>query len=104
MDILGDFIDDCCIVERTAKVAYGDLYQAYEEWCRRNDEEPVTKKMLTIELQSRNFVAKRGHAGKKVWHGLALEAYQEGDLGATCDPICTKVPYKENIIKVLQTS
>ena len=74
MDILGDFLDDCCIVERTAKVAHGDLYQAYEEWCQQNDEEPISKMMLTIELQGRNFVSKRGHAGRKVWHGLALRS------------------------------
>jgi len=92
MDILGDFLDDCCIVERTARVAHSDLYQAYEEWCQHNDEEPITKKMLTIELQSRNFFAKRGHAGKKMWHGLALKDHQEGDLGDTYDPISIKSP------------
>jgi len=83
MDVIGDFLDECCIIERAAKVAHSDLHQAYEEWCHRNDEEPITKKMLTIELQSRNLVAKRGHAGKKMWHGLALKDYQEGDLGDT---------------------
>lgn len=104
MDILGDFLDDCCIVERTAKVAHADLYQAYEEWCRRNDEEPISKKMLTIELQGRNFVAKRGHAGKKVWHGLALKGYQEGDSGDTCNSVFIKFPLEEKHKKVLQTS
>jgi len=29
MDTLGDFLDGRCIVERTARVAHGDLYQAY---------------------------------------------------------------------------
>ena len=104
MDILADFLDDCCIVERTAKVAHGDLYQAYEEWCCRNDEEPIAKKMLTIELQSRNFVAKRGHAGKKVWHGLALKGYQEGDSGDTYNPISINSPLEEKQKKVMQTS
>ena len=92
MDILGDFLDDCCNIERAAKVAHGDLYQAYEEWCHQNDEEPITKKMLTIELQGRNFVAKRGHAGRKIWHGLALKGYQEGDSGDICNPISIKSP------------
>lgn len=104
MDILVDFLDDCCIVERTAKVAHSDLYQAYEEWCCRNDEEPIAKKMLTIELQGRNFVAKRGHAGKKVWHGLALKGYQEGDSGDTYNPISIKSPLEEKQKKVMQTS
>ena len=57
------------------KITHSNLYQAYEEWCRRNDEEPITKKVLTIELQGRDFVSKRGHAGKKIWHGLALKGY-----------------------------
>jgi putative DNA primase/helicase len=76
MDILGDFIDDCCIVDRTARVAHSDIYRAYEEWCHQNDEEPIPKRTFTLELQSRNFISKRTH-GNKQWHGLALK-------GATC--------------------
>jgi len=79
MDILGDFLDDCCIVEKAGKVTHSILYQAYGEWCHQSDEEPITTRMLTTGLQGRNFLAKRGHAGKKVWHGLALRGCQEGD-------------------------
>ena len=104
MDILGDFLDDCCIVERTARVAHGDLYQAYGKWCQQNDEEPITKKMLTIELQSRNFVSKRGHAGRKVWHGLALKGYQDGDSGDTYSSVSIKSPLEEKQRKVMKTS
>lgn len=104
MDILGDFLDDCCIVEKAEKVTHSNLYQAYEEWCHQNDEEPIAKRMLTIELQGRNFVAKRGHAGKKVWHGLALKGYQEGDSGDTYNPISIKSPLEEKQKKVMQTS
>ncbi|MFC1861738.1 phage/plasmid primase, P4 family [Chloroflexota bacterium] len=104
MDILGDFLDDCCAIEKTARVAHSDLYQAYEEWCHQNDEEPITKKMLTIELQGRNFVSKRGHAGKKIWHGLALKGYQEGDSGDTYNPVSIKSPLEEKQKKVIQTS
>jgi len=92
MDTLGDFLDGRCIVEKTARVAHGDLYQAYEEWCKQNDEEPISKKMLTIELQGRNFISKRGHAGRKVWHSLALRGYQEGDSGDTYSPVSIKSP------------
>ena len=103
MDILGDFLDDCCTVGRTARVAHGDLYQTYEEWCQQNDEEPISKKMLTIELQSRTFVSKRGHAGKKVWHGLALKGCQDGDSGDTYNPISIKSPLEEKQRKFMQT-
>ena len=103
MDILGDFLDDCCTVGRTARVAHGDLYQTYEEWCQQNDEEPISKKMLTIELQSRTFVSKRGHAGKKVWHGLALKGCQDGDSGDTYNPISIKSPSEEKQRKFMQT-
>jgi putative DNA primase/helicase len=104
MDLLGDFLDDRCIVERTARVSHGDLYEAYEEWCQKNDEEPISKKMLTIELQGRNFVSKRGHAGKKVWHGLALKNHQDGDSGDTYNPVSIKSPLEEKQRKVIQTS
>ncbi len=103
MDILADFIDDCCIAERTAKVAHSDLYQAYEEWCHQNDEEPIAKRTLTLELQSRNFFLKRVHGNEKVWNGITLKSQQESALSALSVSTFNKVPMEENKEKVMQT-
>lgn len=71
MDLLADFLDDRCDVTRTAKVEHTTLYIAYLAWCKDNEEEAISKKSLTLELQSRNFFLKRT-GNKKVWHGLSL--------------------------------
>jgi putative DNA primase/helicase len=78
MDILGDFIDDCCDVGKGAKVTHSDLYKTYVQWCQQNDEEPMTKKMLTLELQSRNFVTKRT-SNNKVWYCLSLKEISDSE-------------------------
>jgi len=104
MDIIGDFLDDCCVMKKNARVAHGDLYHAYEDWCRRNDEEPVSRRTLSIELQGRNFVRRKAHAGKKIWSGLALKSERKGDSGDTYNPISIKSPIEEMQKKVMQTS
>jgi putative DNA primase/helicase len=72
MDIIGDFIDDCCTVGKSEKVPHNDLYESYGQWCIQNDEEPISKRAFTLELQSRSFIAKRT-SSNKVWHGLSLK-------------------------------
>jgi putative DNA primase/helicase len=74
MDILGDFLDDCCIVDKKGKVAVSDLHKAYEKWCEQNEEELLTKRTFHDELTSRQFFTKRGIGGKKIWHGLSLNS------------------------------
>ncbi|MBW2130143.1 MAG: DNA primase, partial [Deltaproteobacteria bacterium] len=73
MDVLNDFINDCCILHETAKVKSKDLYDEYFEWCERNGEKPLSKRGFALKLKEKNFMPARiGPQRARGWTGLAL--------------------------------
>ena len=38
IDVFGDFIEDCCVLDDDARVKTGELYSRYETWCEENGE------------------------------------------------------------------
>jgi len=81
-DILGDFIDDCCLLKPTAAVPKHDLKTAYEEWCNNTGSQPVSQKTFRARLIERGIT--EGKSGStRYWRGIVLlEAEgQQGQLG-----------------------
>jgi putative DNA primase/helicase len=74
MDVLSDFIDECCIVNPIARAPAGDLYKAYSEWAERNGEYVLTRRQLSSQLSERGFVNDKGTHGWYFWKGLGLRA------------------------------
>jgi putative DNA primase/helicase len=78
MDVLGQFIDQCCIVAPDAEIAAGELYGRYKSWAQGRSEYVQTQTAFGSRLSERGFVndrATRGeHRGRTIWHGLALPA------------------------------
>ena len=74
MDVLGQFLDDCCTLHPMAKVKVGDLYARYLSYCRENRDEPLGKKVFGNQLSSRGdgsiYVGKQ--EGEWVWQGINL--------------------------------
>lgn len=71
MDTLAPFLDDKCLVHKTAMVATAALYEAYQNWCKANGEWYESSQAFGRRLSERGFVSgKRG--GKRCWFGLAL--------------------------------
>ncbi|NSW83145.1 MAG: DNA primase [Syntrophothermus sp.] len=72
MDILADFLADCCIIDKKAKTKAADLYQAYCKWCEENGEQAIAKRTFGIRLKERGFESRRGTGGPNWWHGIGL--------------------------------
>jgi putative DNA primase/helicase len=72
MDRVGAFISECCIVEPSATVGVGELYEAYKEWCRSSDEEELKESKFGRELRKRGFESKRT-GDKRFRKGLRLK-------------------------------
>jgi putative DNA primase/helicase len=69
MDMLGQFLMDCCVLEPDRRVNSTDLYSAYKEWCAdQGVRQPWTQKVLGSSLLERGFKRKRepGTVGKGV--------------------------------------
>ncbi len=67
VDALGAFIEDYCVVGATLRGKPVELYNAYDTWCRMNNEHAVSKKMFGMKLKDRGFTA--GKTGSDRWWG-----------------------------------
>lgn len=80
MDLLGDFLSDCCVIRPGAKVATKQLYTAYEAWCIGNGENPLTNRRFNTRIEERDGIQKRRGSGNKpefVGIGLVSESSEE---------------------------
>ena len=71
MDVLGDFIDERCVVEDYASIRSSALYTNYEDWCQSNGERPLSQKDLTLRLVERRFRKEHTRSGN-LWRGIGL--------------------------------
>ena len=74
MDVLTEFIDDCCVISTTAEVTVAALYQAYTRWCEPNQEKAIKKRILGERLIEKGFKRGQKTTGDraKMWIGIGL--------------------------------
>jgi putative DNA primase/helicase len=72
-DRLGEFLEDCIIVESAAWISTTELYSRYETWAFQNESKKavLSKKALGLELAARGFRPGKQH-GARGWEGLRL--------------------------------
>lgn len=72
-DILGDFIEDCCVLEALAQLAKADLKDAYQSWCQDNSVEPVTQRTFRARLVEKGVTD--GKSGAiRYWKGITTRS------------------------------
>jgi putative DNA primase/helicase len=75
MDVLSDFIDECCDVsDPGATISFQDLYYRYQDWCAADNEEPMSRKEFSRRLDERGFTKGRNHALGRFRSGIQLKA------------------------------
>lgn len=75
MDILGEFLNDCCVIGPQLEVTSKALYAAYEGWCLHNGEKPLSKNAFGMRLAERGFGGtRRGARQARGWTGIGLKA------------------------------
>jgi putative DNA primase/helicase len=73
MDLVADFLTDCCETGPGYSVAFKDLYAAFLSWCRDIGETPLTQTALGTRLTAKGYTSGR-IAGQRVRVGLRLKA------------------------------
>src|SRR5215204_997999 len=81
MDPLEAFIDECCVVRPDVRCNFGDLYDAYTQWCEGAREYPVKKRRFADRMTERGFDRDVGTDGVKIRRGIALR--HDGGSGPT---------------------
>jgi putative DNA primase/helicase len=73
-DLVGEFIEDCCVVESGVTVASTLLWRRYQQWTKDNEEVSLSRQTFTGRLEKRGFRRGRsGHGGIRTWVGLRLD-------------------------------
>ena len=60
-DIIGQFLADCTTAQESAKVAAGELYKAYVEWCKANGEKELTGTTFGRRMKERGIDSVRSN-------------------------------------------
>jgi putative DNA primase/helicase len=70
-DVVGQWIDACCVQGPTYRATSGDLYRSWKQWADAAGSEPGSQKSLGDSLRERGFIS--GKAGRECgWIGLAV--------------------------------
>ena len=75
MDVLVEFIDECCIENHQAQTTIKELYKCYNDWCNANNEKPIVKAVFGRRLEERGYKAVRfgSPIQQRGWQGIDLK-------------------------------
>jgi len=74
MDVLADFLADCCIQGERERSYAGELYSAYRRGSEAAGERPESQKRFGGRLKERGFLNDRdSKTGRSMWSGLRLK-------------------------------
>jgi putative DNA primase/helicase len=78
-DMLGDFIEDCCVFESISSIAKSDLKAEYEKWCKDNNVDPITQRTFKTRLMEKGITEGR-NGRERYWRGIRLKTDSESHL------------------------
>jgi putative DNA primase/helicase len=55
MDILANWLEECCLVGEKYTASAKSLYQGYQSWCERNGERAFSQRQFGLSLGERGF-------------------------------------------------
>jgi P4 family phage/plasmid primase-like protien len=107
MDLLADFLKECCRKKSSEFVAVSELYKAYMAWCESNDIKPLGKNNFNQKLTEKGFTKDSGTGNKTIWRGIGLltEADKltiQPQLVNLVNKILESSSHEENYEKVLE--
>lgn len=93
MDVVGAFLDECCVLGDAETVSAADLYRAYGEWCKDTGETLEKQRKFGGRLTERGgFERYRGgKSGGHRWRGVDLLTYWKSRISRDSDPTDVKV-------------
>jgi putative DNA primase/helicase len=59
MDVIGNFLKECCVQKPGAAVRARELFQVYQDWCDENNETATSERMFELHLKELGMAQKR---------------------------------------------
>lgn len=72
MDLLSNFLDECCVIAGPAKVAVNEIHKVYMKWAEENGEYPMKQRAFSSRLQMRGFSKKKSTGNRTYFFGIGL--------------------------------
>lgn len=76
MDIMANFLEECCVVLPNTKVVNADLYKRYSDWCADVGEMAASQRKFTQRLVERGFSQDRTGVARW-WKGIGVKVEQK---------------------------
>jgi putative DNA primase/helicase len=71
MDVIGNFLKECCIQKPEVSIRIRELFKAYQEWCEGNNEHAVSERFFGLHLKEMGIEQSRSSEAR-FWSGLGL--------------------------------
>ncbi len=78
-DMLGDFLEECCIQDQNSFCYSNELFTRYKQWIYDNDEfqEFKSSRKLLATIKERGFLSKQGKGNKTQIVGLGILQFDQ---------------------------
>lgn len=73
MDIIGDWLADCCLLSAGASESRTLVFQNYQQWAQKNGYRPMSSNSLTRRLKSRGI---QTDTGRRNYLGIAVKVHR----------------------------
>jgi len=80
MDVIGAFMEDCCVLRPDASALATPLYVAYKEWCEESGEPIEKQRRFGMRLTERGLRREKV-GGVYKWYGIGLRGGGAGPSG-----------------------
>jgi putative DNA primase/helicase len=99
MDLLSNFLEECCVVLPEAKVQVKDLHKQYMTWAEENGEYPMKQRAFSSRLQLRGFQKRKSTGNRTFFFGIGLMSDYKDQLPSSypvtqSDPNSPIPPYR----------
>jgi len=71
MDVIGNFIKECCLQKVNVSIKIKELFKAYLFWCNENNERVCSERFFSLRLKEMGFQQNRT-AETRFWVGIGL--------------------------------
>jgi putative DNA primase/helicase len=98
MDVVGAFLNECCVLGEDRTISAADLYRAYGEWCKDTGETQEKQRKFGSKLtERRRFDRYRGgKTGGHMWRGLDLLTHWKSRICRDSDPSDPKMTISDS--------
>jgi putative DNA primase/helicase len=73
VDVIGNFLKECCTQKPEASIRIRGLFKAYQGWCEENNKHAVSERFFGLHLKEMGIEQSRTSEAR-FWSGLALRA------------------------------